>query len=169
MSMIDPFTIRVAEASDFAAVDRLFSDSYPVLLREAYAPSVRVAVMPVISRAQPDLVRSGTFFLVHRGCRLLGAGGWTRAAPGSGCETPGTGHVRHVVSDHRFQRQGIGRRLLDYLMINARGQGLSALSCLSTLNAVPFYKAMGFAEVGPVNVPMTAGVAFPAVRMHAIL
>ncbi|SIT03664.1 Acetyltransferase, GNAT family [Roseivivax lentus] len=169
MNFFDRFSIRTAQASDFTAVDRLFSESYPVLLRTAYSEDICTRALPLISRAQPDLVRSGKFFLVHRGSKLVGAGGWTRSAPGTGIVTPGVGHVRHVVSDYRFQRQGIGRRLLDYVMINAQGDGLSALRCFSTLNAVPFYTAMGFTEEGPVDLPLPGGVHFPAIRMHATL
>lgn len=169
MNSFDRFSIRTAQADDFVSVDKLFSESYPVLLREAYSEEICVKALPLISRAQPDLVRSGKFFLVHRGSKLVGAGGWTRSAPGTGLVTPGIGHVRHVVSDHRLQRQGIGRRLLDYVMINAQGDGLGALRCLSTLNAVPFYSAMGFVEDGQVDVQLPGGVSFPAIRMHATL
>ncbi len=169
MNMIDRFSIRTAQTRDFVAVNRLFGESYPILLRDAYPDDLLTKALPLISRAQPDLVRSGQFFLVHRGSRLVGAGGWTRGAPGSGARSPGLGHVRHVVSDHRMQRQGIGRRLLDYVMINAQGDGLRALLCLSTLNAVPFYEAMGFVAQGPEDLILPGGIAFPAIRMRADL
>lgn len=164
--MREPLAIRPAQASDFASVDRLFAESYPVLLEAAYPAAICAAAMPLISRAQPDLVRAGSVFLVSKGCRLLGAGGWTRGAPGSGLEEPGLGHIRHLVTHHRHQRQGIGRRLLDYLISHASGQGMSRLSCISTLNAVPFYAAMGFEVCEALSLPLAEEVDVPAVRMQ---
>ncbi|MHA7874064.1 GNAT family N-acetyltransferase [Roseivivax sp.] len=169
MMLIDSPMIRRAHGSDFPAVDRLFSTAYPVLLAGTYSEEVCAGALPVIGRAQPELLRSGSFFLVLRGALLVGAGGWTQAAPGSGARTPGVGHVRHVVTHHNYQRQGIGRRLLDYIIGHAQGQGMRELSCVSTLNAEPFYAAMGFERQGPVTVPLPGGVKLPAVAMRARL
>ena len=38
--------------------------------------------------------------------------------------------------------------------------------CLSTRTAVPFYAAVGFSLVGPVEVPIVPGMRFPALRMQ---
>jgi hypothetical protein len=37
--------------------------------------------------------------------------------------------------------------------------------CLATRTAVPFYRALGFAELGPAEVTLAPGIVFPAVRM----
>ena len=169
MTLLESVSIRRAQGSDFPAVDRLFSTSYPILLREAYDAETCVKALPIIGRAQPDLVRSGSFFLVLRGALLVGAGGWTLEAPGTGDISPDTGHVRHVVTHHRHQRHGVGRRLLDYIMLHAQGQGVRRLCCYSTLNAVPFYAAMGFKAERDVTLPLAGSVPFPAVRMSATL
>lgn len=52
--------------------------------------------LPKISRAQPEMVTCGTYYVVEEDGVLLGAGGWTATAPGKGGLTRGVGHVRHV-------------------------------------------------------------------------
>lgn len=158
--------IRAATPADLAAIDALLGRSYPALLKTAYAPSVLVTALPLISKAQPRLIASGTYFVVTDGGEIVGAGGWTRAMPGT--EAPGAadvGNIRHVVTDHRRVRQGIGRALMDHVFATARTAGIRRLDCVSTLAAVPFYAACGFREFGPVTVNLRPGIDFPAVRM----
>ncbi|NCO85594.1 MAG: GNAT family N-acetyltransferase [Rhodobacterales bacterium] len=165
------FHVRTATWADIAAIDALLARAYPRLLRPDYPPSVLVTALPRISRAQPRLVTSGTYFVVEaqeeeeEGGAILGAGGWTRDAPGGAAAHPGLGHIRHVVTDDRQVRRGIGRALMTHVIATARAAGLTRLDCLSTRTAVPFYAAMGFAALGPVTVPLGPGIDFPAVAM----
>lgn len=165
----DTLTVRRAEATDLDALDLLFGRSYPALLKPDYPPSVLVTAVPLISRAQPALVASGTFFVVCDGDEIVGAGGWTMQAPGGKPGTRGIGHVRHVVTDHRRTRQGIGRRLMDHIVLNARGSGMTQLHCQSTRTAVPFYTAMGFVAQAEIDIPLRPGIDFPAVFMVRLL
>lgn len=168
--MTDTFLIRTAVASDIDAVDALFARSYPKLLKDAYPPSVFVTAIPLISRAQPRLLTSGSYFLVMKGDVLVAAGGWTRAVPGGGRSANQTiAHVRHVVTDHRHVRQGIGRRLMMHIFETARAEGIQQLECFSTLMAEPFYASVGFETVGAVSVNLRAGVELPAVLMRRTL
>ena len=70
-----------------------------------------VMAVPHISKAQPRLLSSGTYFVVmDEAGALVGAGGWTAVIPGTGQKgAPRTGHIRHVVTDHRQTRRGLGR------------------------------------------------------------
>ncbi len=163
------FTLRPAMQQDIAAVDALLARAYPRLLRPDYPPSTLVMAIPLISRAQPALVTCGTYYLVEENGALLGAGGWTPNAPGKGNTiTRGVGHIRHVVTDDRATRRGVGRALMDHIFADAKGQGLRRLNCLSTLTAEPFYAAMGFKRLAPITVPLAAGIDFPAVEMERL-
>ena len=164
--MAGTLTVRTATLADQGAVDALLARSYPALLKADYAPSVLVTAVPLISRAQPRLLASGTYYVVtDEAGAILGAGGWTEAAPAGGARQGGIGHVRHVVTDHRRTRQGIGRALMGHVLRTAAAAGVRRMECLSTLTAVPFYAAMGFRILGPTTVPLRAGIAFPAVAM----
>ena len=163
------FTLRTATKQDVAAVDALLARAYPRLLKPDYAPSMLVMALPKISRAQPALVTSGTYFLVEEDGALLGAGGWTPGAPGQGATTRGVGHIRHVVTDDRATRRGVGRALMAHIAADAKAQGLRCLNCLSTLTAEPFYAAVGFKHLTPITVPLGAGIDFPAIEMERTL
>ena len=157
--------IRPARPDDLAAIDALLARAYPRLLAPDYPPSVLVMALPRIVRAQPALLASGSYWAAERDGAILGAGGWTAAAPATAAVTPGRGHVRHVVTDDRAVRQGIGRAVMAAAMAQARAAGITRLDCLSTRTAVPFYAALGFVPVGPVTVPLGPGIDFPAVAM----
>jgi len=161
-------TVRTAQTADFNAVDALLARSYPTILKADYQPSVLVTAIPLISKAQPNLVLSGTYFVVEDlDGGIVGAGGWTRAAPpGSGMAAPGVAHIRHVVADHRRLREGIGQRLMGHIFETARAAGIEQFECFSTLTAVPFYAACGFSTIGPMTVGLRRGIDFPAVHMR---
>jgi GNAT superfamily N-acetyltransferase len=168
--MIDTITIRASGRSDLADVDALLARSYPRLLAGDYPPSVMVTALPIISRARPELVTSGTYYLaVDPAGRVIGAGGWTTGAPEGGARKARVGHIRHFVTDDRAVRRGIGRALMAHVLREAGDAGVTMLDCLSTRMAVPFYAAMGFTEVARVTVPLRPGIEFPAVRMQRLL
>ena len=159
-------TIRTATRSDIADIDALLARSYPRLLKPDYLPSVLVTAIPRISRAQPALVASGTYYVVLEDDRIVGAGGWTAARPGSGRGGRGRANVRHVVTDDRRVRRGIGRALMTHVFETAQEAGMTWMHCLSTRTAVPFYAAMGFAVIGETTISLGPGVDFPAVEVH---
>jgi GNAT superfamily N-acetyltransferase len=164
-------TLRVAQADDLAAVDALLGRSYPALLKGDYAPSIMVTIVPLIARARPELLASGRYFVVSdQDGRVVGAGGYSLAAPGprggvAGVATAGLAHIRHVATDPQLTRRGVGRLLMEAIFAAAKAEGVRRFECLSTLTAVSFYQAVGFGVDGPVSVPMAQGLQFPAVRM----
>ena len=158
--------IRLARPSDLAELDALFARAYPALLKPDYPPSVLVTALPLISRAQPALLASGTFRVVEEDGRIVAAGGWTRAAPPGLRTRPGAGSVRHVVTDPDCLRRGHAAAILRASMDEARAAGLTAMAAMSTRTAVPFYAAMGFEPLGEVEVTLREGIAFPAVAMQ---
>lgn len=152
--------IRATSRADLAAVDALLSRTYPKLLKADYAPSVLVTALPVISRARPDLLECGTYYVVEEAGDILGAGGWTPDR-----KDPTLGHIRHVVTDDRALRRGIGRMLIDHCFDVARVAGVTRMECWATLTAERFYQALGFQTIGPIDVPMEGGIIFPSIRM----
>ena len=161
--------IRPAGKKDLAAIDALLSRSYPALLKRDYPPSVLVTAIPLISRANPALVASGTYFVADAGGEILGAGGWTPGPPPGGLRRRRVGHIRHVVTDYRQVRKGIGRQLMAHIVSDAVAAGVNQLECFSTLTAKPFYVACGFRTLGPMKVTLREGIDFPAVHMRRFL
>ncbi|KAA9010710.1 GNAT family N-acetyltransferase [Histidinibacterium aquaticum] len=155
--------IRPARPSDLAELDALFARSYPRLLKADYPPSLLVTAVPMIARAQPRLLASGTYYVAELDGAIRGAGGWTPS------DRPGRlgqrADVRHVVTCDSTLRRGIGRALLLHSFAEARAAGRRWMHCVSTLTAEPFYAALGFRRIGNTVVPLAPGIDFPAVEM----
>lgn len=168
--MTPTLSLRNASLADLSAVDALLARSYPRLLAADYPPSTLVMAVPRISRARPELLASGTYFLAEdpEG-RVLAVGGWTRGAPARLSTVEDTGHVRHVATDPDVLRRGVGRALMARVMQDARGAGMQWLNCLSTRTAVPFYAALGFRPLHETEVTLAPGIVFPVLRMMADL
>jgi GNAT superfamily N-acetyltransferase len=168
--MTPTLSLRRASISDLSAVDLLLARSYPRLLAADYPPSTLVLAVPRITRARPELLASGRYFLAEdvEG-RILAAGGWSRGNPAGAGVSEDTGHVRHVATDPSMVRRGVGRALMGRIMRDARAAGMTWLDCMSTRTAVPFYTALGFKPLHHAEVSLAPGIVFPAVRMMADL
>ncbi len=158
----DPRRVRIRPSSmkDFAAVDELLSRAYPKLLKADYPPSILVTALPLISRAQPDLLKCGTYYVAEIDGSIAGVGGWT---PDRRVST--LAHIRHVGTDDRYQRRGIARAVVEHCLKTARANGFTQMECWSTRTAVPFYASLGFETLGPIDVPLREGITFPSIRM----
>ena len=152
--------IRPSTKDDLGAVDALLARTYPKLLKADYPPSVLVTALPIISRARPELLGCGTDYVAEEEGVVLGAGGWT---PDRKDER--LSHIRHVVTDDRALRRGVGRALMQRSFDAARAAGMTRMECWATRTAVPFYTALGFNEVGLIDVPLGNGIVFPSIRM----
>ena len=168
--MTGTLTVRTTTPADLPEIDALLGRSYPALLKADYPPSTLVTAVPLLSRANPALLACGTYFAVtDEDDVIVGAGGWTRSAPPGFERKAQIGSIRHVVTDHRRTREGIGTRLLAHIFSTARETGMRSLDCLSTRTAVPFYSACGFRSFGPVTINLRPGIDFAAVRMQRLL
>jgi GNAT superfamily N-acetyltransferase len=153
--------IRATTAEDLPAVDALLARSYPALLKRDYPPSLMVTAVPLLARARPELVSSGTYYIAEDAAgRALAVGGWT-----PGRRVAHRGEVRHVATDPGAVRRGVGGALLAHALAEAASAGIRQVDCLSTLGAVPFYRAAGFVETGARLVPLAPGIEFPVVAM----
>jgi GNAT superfamily N-acetyltransferase len=170
MSKDGEYSLRAATPTDGEGVSALLEASYPQLLAPDYDPRLLAAALPLMTKANPRLLASGTYYVAETGGdAVVGCGGWTVEAPGGGESRPGIGHIRHFAIHPEWTRRGIGRALLDRCVEQARAHGIKNLECFSTLTAEAFYRSAGFVTLGPVNVPMSPTIALPSVRMRLSL
>jgi GNAT superfamily N-acetyltransferase len=162
----ETLTIRQAMRGDLAELDALYARAYPAILKRDYAPSVLVTALPLLARAQPRLIASGSFHVALMDGRIVGGAGWSWSGPQGGAGPLNMAHVRHVVTDPGQLRKGIGRVLMGRVLDEAAAGGAQLMDCQSTLTAVPFYAALGFVEIGPIRVTLRPGIEFPAVHMQ---
>lgn len=159
-------TIRVAAPDDLDPLERLIAASYATLDDGSYDKSKLAAAMPAISRANPALLASGTYFVAEIGGEAAGCGGWTRQKPGSGEIVDDVAHIRHFATHPAHFRKGVARALLEHCLEEAAVAGVTLMKSQSTLPAEPFYASAGFRRVGLIEVETSKGVFIPAVEMQ---
>jgi N-acetylglutamate synthase-like GNAT family acetyltransferase len=159
--------VRVAGPEDAAAVTRVLEGCYPELLAPAYDPELLARVLPQMTRANPLLLASGTFFVCEAGGEAVGCGGWTRERPpGGAAAEPGLAHLRHFAVRSDWVGRGVGRALYRRCEASARAAGMRRFEAWSTLNGEGFYRALGFARVEAIAAPMGPGLALPSMLMR---
>jgi len=161
------FTIRLTTIADESHVAELLRGSYPTLMRASHDPAVLDAALPMMTRANPVLLSSGTYYLAEAGDGLaVGCGGWTRERPGSGEVAPELAHIRHFATHPYWIGHGIGRALYRRCEEQARSAGIRRFECNASLNGEGFYAALGFAPLRRIELPMGPGVMVPAILMQ---
>ncbi|HEU0221509.1 MAG TPA: GNAT family N-acetyltransferase [Paracoccaceae bacterium] len=159
-------TIRPAHPGDAAGVSRLLARSYGALLASHYPRTLVEAMLPSVAQANAALLRSRTWYVIEDPeLGIIACGGWTRERPGGGINPPGLGHMRNVATDPAFTRRGYGAAIVRRCLRDAAGAGMVTLESISTLMAVPFYKACGFQALRRVHLQLAPGLRFPCVQM----
>jgi GNAT superfamily N-acetyltransferase len=160
-------TLRPTLETDLDAVSRVSAASYSVLLVPDYPAEILAVIVPVISRAKPELISSGTYFAAIENNEIIAVGGWTKTRPGTNELVEGLGHIRHVAADPRHLRKGAAGMIVQRCLNEARLAGITEMECLSTKTAVPFYARFGFGVVTERDVVL-AGVPFASIEMKLV-
>jgi N-acetylglutamate synthase-like GNAT family acetyltransferase len=166
--MIDKsiFLVRLANSADFGAVSALLVASYSSLLAAHYDENTLNRALPILTKANPTLLASGTYYVAEDKLgNLVGCGGWTAAQPGSKEVIAGEAHIRHFATHPQCLRRGVGKTLLTRCFSDACLLGIRMLYCVSSLNAQGFYRALGFDTVGPFDLVLGASLTIPGVLM----
>jgi N-acetylglutamate synthase-like GNAT family acetyltransferase len=164
------FAIRIATPRDKAAVGALLNASYAALMPAGYDAATLAAALPVMTRANPALLASSTYYVAERDDgQIIGCGGWTPERPGSGEIEPELAHIRHFATHPQWTGRGVGRAIYERCEQDARAAGSRRFECYASLNAEVFYAAMGFAPVRHLDVPMEGGLTFPSILMTRTL
>jgi N-acetylglutamate synthase-like GNAT family acetyltransferase len=164
--MAPDYVVRVAAPEDAERVAKLLEASYPPLMAGAYDEGTLAPALKLMTRANPSLLASGTYYLAESfGHRVVGCGGWTLERPGTAVREPGLAHIRHFATDAAWTRRGVGRALYDRCEADARLVGVRAFECYSSLNAEAFYAALGFRRVRAFSIEFGPNVSLPAVLM----
>lgn len=160
------FVIRVTRSSDASLVSDLLAVSYPTLMSGSYDESVLAGALPIMTRANPVLLKANTYYVAEtQDGQIVGCGGWTRERPGAGQAEAKIGHIRHFATHPEWLNQGIGRSIYCQCESSARPLGIRSFECFSSLNAEGFYKALGFRPIRQIEIPMGQDLKLPAVLM----
>ena len=83
-----------------------------------YEPVLFARALPLLTKANPALLSSGTWYVVELSGAdgtLVGCGGWARQRPDAPNEPVDTvlGHLRHFATHPKWTRRGMGRALFE--------------------------------------------------------
>ena len=160
------YSTRIASLEDASAVSALLQASYSTMLQSHYSQEILSIALPLITKANPELLASGNYYVAVAGDdRIIGCGGWSLLRPGMGEIEDGIGHIRHFAAHPEWAGMGIGRALLTQCLEAAEGGNVKTLECYSTLNAMPFYRSCGFAGTCMIEIELAKETRFPAIHM----
>ena len=164
--MPERFAIRVASPEDSSGVETLLRASYPALMRGSYDAAALEKTLPLMTRANPHLLSSGTYYLAENGAGLaVGCGGWTKGRPGTGEIDTGLAHIRHFGTHPEWTGHGIGRAIFARCETEARAAGVRRFECYSSLNAEAFYAKLGFKQIRRLEIDMGPDMTLPSILM----
>ena len=161
------YHIRKTTLKDASGITALLQASYPVLLKPFYSEPVLREALPLMARAHEGLLQSGTYFVVvsDRG-KFAGCGGWSQTQFDSEDIDPAVAYIRHFATHPDHLRQGIGGRILDRCLQEARSINVEKMMCNSTYAAEKFYASRGFRVTEKIEVVLRDGVNCPALLMR---
>jgi GNAT superfamily N-acetyltransferase len=164
------FVVRTATPDDAPAVAGILEASYPELLAPAYLPELLARALPLLTKANPRLLASGTYHVAETADRVaVGCGGWSPDRPGTGELSPGLAHIRHFATRADCVGQGIGRAIYARCEAQARAAGFEAFEVYSSFGAERFYVSVGFVTVGRIDLALGGNIMFPGVLMRCPL
>jgi GNAT superfamily N-acetyltransferase len=165
--MAERFCLRVAGPADGPAVSSLLEASYTKLLALGYDPDLLVKVLPLVTKANSQLLVSRNFYVAQDQLdQFIGCGGWSKEEPGSGEIRQGVAHIRHFATHPDWIRQGVGQALLSRCLEDAKAAAVRILECHSSFIAVDFYRASGFVMIRPIEMQLPSNLSIPGVLMR---
>ena len=160
--------VRPTTQEDKEAIDALLKICYETLLPKDYDADLLEKSLPLITRARPELLTSGTWYLVEHPVdgTVVGCGGWGQSPTDKTQKS--APHLRHFATHPQFVRQGIGKLIWNRIrddVISKLGPNTD-LEVYSTSTAQPFYASLGFEAVETVHLPIHPNFTFPSILMR---
>lgn len=174
------FLFRPARPDDLVVLRALMDVSIRELLRPFLSPAEVQASFSVMG-LDTQLIEDGTYYVVERGGRIAGCGGWSRRATLFGGDhsagrdaalldpASDAARVRAMYTHPDFARQGVGRMILDLCEQKAATKGFRRTELAATMSGLPLYTACGYREIERFRADTPSGVSVPLVRMGKTL
>lgn len=172
------FTHRVASPDDLTALREVMRRSIEGL-QDGFLNPEQVAASHKVMGLDSQLVTDSTYFIVEKGNRIAGCGGWSwRSTLYGGDESvvsrepealnPATdaARIRAMYTDPDFKRQGVGRMVIQLCEEAAISAGFHRAVMMATMAGVPLYRACGYRETEDARAVEIDGVLVPLVRME---
>jgi GNAT superfamily N-acetyltransferase len=175
------FSIRKATLDDAPALEILIAASVRRLQTADYTAEQREAAIGEVFGVDTRLILDGTYFVVEAAEQIVACGGWSRRKTLFGSDrVPGkddawldpevdAARIRAFFVHPDWARRGIGTRILRTCEDAALAMGFRRLELASTLTGIPLYRAHGYLDGEPIEVPLRTGGSLPVLRMTKVL
>jgi GNAT superfamily N-acetyltransferase len=179
--------IRLAQALDIPSLRELIEASVRGLQAGDYSAEQLERALRTVYGVDTQLIADGTYFAaeaMHNLAEessaaplLVGCGGWSKRKTLYGGDqfagredslldaAQDAAKIRAFFVHPEWARRGIGGMILEACEAAAEAAGFRRLEMGATLTGVPFYRAKGYVELEPADVPLGDGLTLPIVRM----
>ena len=174
---MDAGRLRTATISDAGALATLIEQSVRSLSASVYTPAQIELALAHVFGVDTQLLADRTYYVIDVGDEIVAAGGWSARQTLFGGDQmksdadltidPSTmpARIRAFFVRPDWARRGLARRVYDACETAARERGFKRFELMATLPGLPLYRALGFTELEPVDVPLPGGLVLPCVRM----
>lgn len=152
--------LRPVRAADLDGIAAMQEISIMALGAPVYGEAKAKAWARLGYQFRHDLLGEGGFWMAEQEEQILGVGGWS---PDS--LEADLAWIRYLFVHPEAIRRGIGRRLLERAERSARAAERPRLRVWSSLNAVGFYRAVGFLPERRARWPVRTGIELDYVLM----
>lgn len=175
--MTEPFSIRLAREDDVPSLDVLIPLSVRTLQAPFYSSAQIEAALGPVFGVDRQIISDGTYFIVEHSGHIVGCGGWSRrvAFVGGDRGRPAEDAVLDPARDPArvraffvhpdWARRGIGRLLLSTCESAISAAGFCDAILVATLAGEPLYSSFGYSVLERFEIPLSANLMLPAVRM----
>lgn len=167
--------IRKARLREFDDIRAMQERSLLVLGEGFYRRDVIDAFIALVGTIDEAVVAEGHYFVAeHRAHGLIGSAGWSQKPPGyervrAAAALPARrsdlATVRSVFVDPAVARSGVATALMSHLERDAARHGIRNLELMAMLSGLPFYRRLGWRELGKKTVPLAGGRRFDCMAM----
>lgn len=165
MQQGDRYSLRTAGPDDEASVSALLKACYSTFSPRVYDRSVLDKSLPVMTAANPTLLRSGNFLIAETPAgRAVGCGGWSLEWPGTGEIVPGEAHIRQYAVHPDWIRRGIASSINQRCFAAAADRKIEMIHCYAALGSEAFYEKLGFETIGRKVLELPRQVSIPVVH-----
>ena len=170
--------LRIATPRDIPALAHLIETSVRAYGPPHYTAEQVESSVEHLFGVDTTMIGDGTYYVAEMGGMIVGCGGWSaRKTPygGDQHEDVRNAETRDPATDPAvlraffvhpdYGRRGVGRALVEASEAAARAAGFTSYTLVSTLPGLPLYRALGYREIEPVEIPLPDGVTVEAVEM----
>lgn len=160
----DVIQLRPVELDDIASIRYVHKTAFEILAGDKHSEEEVTAHLDLInSHSYTDKILSSNMYCALIDQEIVGTAGWCPAD-----DNGRTARIKQVFIRPLFHTMGIGRLLVHNTELRAYKAGFNNFSAQANINAIPFYKRLGYSvsSHGIMTTPMNIDLPVAFMRKH---